>query len=157
VKQVKRLAVCNQIFLYLYMTSSYRLILTAFLALTFFSCKKEAGDGGLASIKGHVSKDLRLVLTNPASYQYTVDAADYDVYILYGDNISPDDRVWTNYEGDFEFSNLRKGSYTVYVYSKDTTGVTGVDPDKMVIKKTVEITERDQVLEMEDITVYDQP
>ena len=139
------------------MIKSFRFLFIGLILLAFSSCKKEAGDGGLASIKGHVSKDIRLVLTNPASYQYTVDAADYDVYILYGDNISPDDRVWTNYDGDFEFMNLRKGEYTVYVYSRDTTGATGVDPDRMVIKQSIEITERDQELQLDDIIVYDQP
>jgi hypothetical protein len=139
------------------MTSSYRFLWAVFFVLSLFSCKKEAGEGGLASIKGHVSKDIRLVLTNPASYQYSVDAADYDVFIRYGDNVSPDDRVWTNYEGDFEFMNLRKGSYTIYVYSRDTTGISGVDPERMVIKQTVELTERDQELVLPDFVVYDQP
>lgn len=139
------------------MIKSFRFLFIGLILLVFSSCKKEAGDGGLASIKGHVSKDIRLVLTNPASYQYTVDAADYDVYILYGDNVSPDDRVWTNYDGDFEFMNLRKGEYTVYVYSRDTTGATGVDPERMVIKQSIEITERDQELQLDDMIVYDQP
>jgi hypothetical protein len=48
--------------------------------------------------------------------------------IVYGNNVSPNDRIWTNFDGEFEFEGLRTGDYTVYVYSRDTTGLPGVDP-----------------------------
>lgn len=132
------------------------IILSAVVVL-FSSCTKEAGEGGLASIKGKVVKNVRLILTNPASFQYAVPAADYDVFIVYGDNVSPNDRIWTNFDGEFEFEGLRTGSYTVYVYSRDTTGVLGVDPERMVVKTNVEVQDRSEDVVLTDFQVYDIP
>lgn len=125
--------------------------------LSFTSCVKEAGEGGYATISGKIEKDYRLITSNPASYQYTVPGADEEVYIVYGDDKSPSDRVWTNYNGEFEFVNLRRGSYEIYVYSADTTGVTGVDPDRMAIKMEVEIEERNEDVNVGTMTIYDRP
>ncbi|MDZ4823694.1 MAG: hypothetical protein SH856_09555 [Flavobacteriales bacterium] len=134
---------------------SLSIVLAFVFVLAFASCKKFPGEGGNSSIKGMVEKDVRLVLTNPGTHQYTVAAAEIDVYISYGDNISPDDRVWTNFDGEFEFLNLREGDYTIYVYSMDTTGVSGVDAKHMVIKQDVEITSKKQVVVVPVMTVYD--
>jgi hypothetical protein len=127
------------------------------LFLAFSSCTKDPGEGGNSSISGSVEREIRIVLANPATYQYTVPAADQDVYIIYGDQISPGDRVWTNYNGEYEFLNLRKGKYTIYVYSKDTTGAINVDPDHMVIRQEVEITENKQEVTVPLLTIYDTP
>ncbi|MEY3397421.1 MAG: hypothetical protein RL220_15 [Bacteroidota bacterium] len=127
------------------------------LFLAFSSCTKDPGEGGNSSISGSVEREIRIVLANPATYQYTVPAADQDVYIVYGDQISPGDRVWTNYNGEYEFLNLRKGKYTIYVYSKDTTGAINVDPDHMVIRQEVEITENKQEVTVPLLTIYDTP
>lgn len=121
------------------------------------SCKKDEGEGGYAAIKGVVNKDFRLIPSNSATYQYTVPGADEDVYIVYGDDVSPSDRIWTNYKGEFEFKNLRKGSYTVYVYSEDTTGQSGIDPSRMVIKREVEISDRKESIDLGVITKYEKP
>jgi hypothetical protein len=127
------------------------------LLVLFSSCSKEAGEGGLASIKGLVVKNVRLILSNPSSFQYAVPAADYDVFIVYGNNVSPNDRIWTNFDGEFEFEGLRTGSYTVYVYSRDTTGMPGVDPERMVVKTNVEIKDRNEEVVLNDFQVYDIP
>jgi len=140
------------------MSSRYLYLCLIFLfASVFYGCKKDPGAGGLASIKGKVFRQVRLVLTNPATAQYTSVAADQDVYIIYGDEVSPGDRAWTNFEGEYEFLNLREGKYTVYLYSRDTTGQVGVDPERMVVKREVEITDRKEIIEVEDLTVYDLP
>lgn len=120
-------------------------------------CRKEAGEGGVASIRGKVRKEVRLVLSNPATAQYTVNAADQDVYIIYGDNVSPDDRVWTNYKGEFEFMNLREGKYTLYVYSRDTTGVPTVDPERMAVKKEIEIGKKENDEDAGTFLIFDVP
>jgi hypothetical protein len=127
------------------------------VVVSFTSCVKEAGEGGYATIYGKIEKDYRLITSNPASYQYTVPGADEEVYIVYGDDKSPSDRVWTNYNGEFEFENLRRGSYEIYVYSADTTGVTGVDPDLMAIKMKVEIEGRDEDVNVGTMTIYGRP
>lgn len=45
---------------------------------------------------------------------------DERVYIEYGDNTIANDDVRTVAEGKFQFTNLQKGNYTIYVSSKDT-------------------------------------
>jgi hypothetical protein len=134
-----------------------KISLFALLVMALAGCTKDPGDGGNSSIKGLLEKEIRIVLSNPATYQYTVPGADEDVYIVYGDNLSPDDRISTNYNGEYEFLNLRKGKYTIYVYSKDTTGLSGVDPDLMVMKHEVEITEKNQEITVPLLTIYDVP
>jgi hypothetical protein len=44
--------------------------------LAFSSCKKEAGDGGNSSIKGKITKELRVVLDNSGTAVGTFPAAD---------------------------------------------------------------------------------
>jgi hypothetical protein len=129
----------------------------AIVSLTFSSCTKEPGEGGMASIRGKIYKEFRLVVTNPATVQNTVPAADAEVYIVYGDHVSPDERVMTNAKGEYEFMFLREGKYTVYVFSKDTTGSGNIDPDKMEVAQQVEITDRKGTTTASDMTIYDTP
>ncbi len=126
------------------------------VCIALVACKKQAGDGGNSSISGRVDKDIRLVLTNAATTQATVDAADRDVYIIYGDHTSPDDRVQTNYDGEYEFLNLRPGSYTVYTFSKDTNSVAVPwDEDHMPIKLQVEISDKKKDVTGNNMKIYD--
>ena len=132
-----------------------------FLAICvgLISCEKDPGTGGAGTISGNISKEVRVVLTNPATELYTVPAADLEVYIVYGEHVSPDDKVVTDYNGDFEFRNLRKGKYTVYVYSRDTTGQNppAVDPTKMVVLQEVELTDNEDHAVVSDLKIYDTP
>jgi hypothetical protein len=121
------------------------------------SCKKEAGEGGLASIKGKVQTDLRLVPSNPVTFQYSRPGVDEEVYIIYGDNTGPDDRVWTNYKGEFEFRNLRPGDYKIYAYSRDTTGSAQVNMQRMPVVREVKIEDRKGEVDAGTITIYDVP
>jgi hypothetical protein len=124
--------------------------------LAVVSCKKEAGDGGNSSIRGKVKREIRVVLNNPSTAMRTYPAADEDVYILYGNHISPDDRVQTNYNGEYEFLYLRPGKYKVYTFSKDTnTVVVPWDEDHMSIIQELEITDGNQQLIAADMTIYD--
>lgn len=129
------------------------------LALAFTACKKDPGTGGAGTISGTIAKEVRIVLTNPATSLYTVPAADVDVYIVYGEHVSPDDKVVTDYNGEFEFRNLRKGKYTIYVYSRDTTGQNPptIDPTKMVVLQEVELTDNEDHAVISDLTIYDTP
>lgn len=129
------------------------------LTLSLVACEKDPGTGGAGTISGTISKEVRVVLTNPATALYTVPAADLDVYIVYGEHVSPDDKVVTDYNGDFEFRNLRKGKYTVYAYSRDTTGQNPpvIDPTKMVVLKSVELTDNEDHAVVSDLTIYDTP
>lgn len=131
------------------------LILGVLLALT--SCTKEPGEGGLASVKGRVMKEVRLVLSNPETALQTFPAPDEDVWIIYGENISPDDRVRTNFEGEFEVRFLRPGDYTLYVYSRDTTGQPDTSPNRMPIMTRFTIDGRRDQVDLGEIVIYDRP
>ena len=130
------------------------LVLIAAVVLAM-GCKKPPGEGGSSHIRGKVMKEVRLVLSNPSTKLYTLPAADEDVYIIYGDHVSSDHRLKTNFDGEFEFRNLREGKYRIYVYSKDTTGLAGVDPNRMPVVVDVEITDKNQTIELEDLWIYD--
>jgi hypothetical protein len=124
--------------------------------LALVSCKKEAGDGGNSSIKGKISRELRIVLNNPGTAVGTFPAADEDVFIIYGDHISPDDRVQTNYDGEYEFLYLRPGKYKVYAFSKDTNSVAVPwDEDHMTVLQELEITDGNQQVKADDMMIYD--
>jgi hypothetical protein len=131
------------------------LVVTIFLA----GCEKDPGTGGAGSISGTISKEFRVVLTNPATAIYTVPAADVEVYIVYGDHVSPDDKIMSDYNGNFEFRNLRKGKYTVYTYSRDTlaSNPPSVDPMKMVVLQEVELLDNEDHAVVSELTIYDTP
>ncbi len=135
-------------------TMKYYLAIMACVALLFTACKKEAGEGGTSSIRGKIQVIYRAVLTNPAPAD-TSDAFDTEVYINYGDEIGPNDRIRTNYKGEYEFPNLRPGNYTLYVYSRDTAHISIVQPEKMVVKREVTIDKRKQTVEVPLIYIYD--
>ncbi|MDH5767067.1 MAG: hypothetical protein OEZ38_13725, partial [Gammaproteobacteria bacterium] len=55
-----------------------------------------------------------------ANLTYLSGVADERVYIIYGDGSYYDESIRTDIDGSFEFTGLRKGSYTIYASSKDT-------------------------------------
>lgn len=130
-------------------------ILISGCALVLAACTKYPGEGGRASIEGNVKVERRLVPTNPNTVQDTIPGADVEVYLIYGDHVSPDDRIWTDFDGNFRFRNLRKGEYTLYIYSKDTTGLDGANPDRMPVLRDISIDERKQEIDLGEIFIYD--
>ena len=101
------------------------------LVLSLFSCSKEEGEGGRSSISGKVHM-TDITGGNQGEY----DAPDYDVYIIYGDQDDIyDDDMKTNYDGSFEFKNLRSGNYRVYAYTVDASKTSGISP----VFKSIEI------------------
>ena len=98
---------------------------------------------------------MRLILSNPNTIQDTLPAADKDVFIVYGNHMSPDDKVVTNYDGDFEFRNLRSGDYTIYVYSKDTSATGDILENKMPIIREIIIEGRKKTEKIENLFIYD--
>lgn len=119
------------------------IILIVFAGIVFTACKKDAGEGGNSSITGYVHE------TNyNASYTFVqgdYDAADEDIYIIYGDDISIGDRTRTSPDGRFEFKFLRKGKYRLYVYTGDTTVTDTIG--KVAVIKDVEITKKKQTVD----------
>lgn len=114
------------------------------ISVFFLACKKPAGEGGSSVIRGKI-----WVKDYPGPSEYG--GMEEDVYIIYGDEASYGDRVKTNYDGTFEFKYLRKGKYTVYVYSDDITGT--IPSAKEVIKQEVTIDKNKQEIEVPVMTI----
>lgn len=110
------------------------------LITTFFiSCKKEEGVGGNSSITGTIQyRKYDPTLTTLIT---TYPAQDENVYIQYGDNDGVSDKVATDYNGKFTFSYLYPGSYTLWVYSDDTTFQNS--NGTLVVKNKVELGKKE--------------
>ena len=148
-----------------------------------FSCQKEAGEGGTSSIAGKIiTYDLRH-FDVPGGNQ-SVDTissyanADEEVYIVYGDEDNLyDDSYNTSWDGSFSFENLRKGKYTVFVYSEceaDTSGLATLSQTNPTYAQElastiwhpncingdfphifeIEITDNNSVYNLGDISIY---
>jgi hypothetical protein len=113
---------------------------TLFVIVSFTGCEKDPGMGGTSSIKGYVHVTDYNV--NFLVIQGYYDGANEWVYINYGDDISYSDRINTSPDGTFEFKYLRKGKYTVYVYSEDSS----LAGQHAVIKE-IEITKNRQTVD----------
>lgn len=119
------------------------------LSLAFSACKKPAGEGGQATIKGRLyvrNYNASFTILNDQYY-----AQGEQVYIIYGDETAVGNNVRTAYDGSFEFPYLRKGNYKVYALSKDSTSST--------LSKTVEvlmnvtITKKKEVITLPTLTI----
>ena len=125
-----------------------RIILNLFIVVSLVSCSKSAGEGGTSSIQGKVfGYDINTasVVTDSAYVQ------DARVYITYGDGTTVDNDVRTSYTGDYIFRGLRKGIYTIFVYSQ----CNDCPFNQEVVKQTIEITENKQELVAPDFKIFD--
>jgi len=131
-------------------------VLVTAIMFAFTACEKEPGEGGTSTITGRVQvQDYDYGLVN-GNWMWVKDgeyfAPDERVYIIYGeeDTIHSDD-MRTNPEGYYRFQWLRKGNYTIFAYSDDTTGnvVSGVLP----VEIKVEIKEKKEQVIAPDIVI----
>ena len=118
-----------------------------------FGCTRTAGEGGQAMIHGKIEVEQRPVITNPNG-AVIAPAADEDVFIIYGDRVGPDDRVQTNFDGEFVFYGLRTGDYTLYVYSEDTLPAFNNAP-KVAIIHELTISSRDEQHDLETLRIFE--
>jgi hypothetical protein len=132
--------------------------LLLFIILTLTSCVRTPGEGGRASIIGSVDLVRRQVIYNPNSNPDTIAASNVEVFIIYGDHISPDDKVDTNPDGGFAFEWLRTGDYTLYVYSEDTLtpSASSTPLPRVAFSFEVEILDKDDVIDLEPFIIYDE-
>lgn len=128
--------------------------LLVLLIVGLASCTKTPGEGGTASITGTLSTIRMVQLNNPSSIIDTIPASDEEVFIIYGDNTSPDDRVFTNPDGEFAFDWLRTGDYTIYVYSEDTANVSTPLP-RIAFSVDATIEDRDEVIALDPLYIYE--
>jgi hypothetical protein len=128
---------------------SLRIVVFILISLNFFSCKKQPGEGGFASIEGKVYvKDY--------DDSYTILTAQYylpseTVYIIYGDGNEVANTVKTSYDGSFKFNYLRKGTYKIFVLSEDTTKPFLSVPKEELAKVT--ITKRKEKIVLKDFII----
>jgi hypothetical protein len=119
-----------------------------------WGCTDIPGEGGNGVIRGKVELERRVTIANPAG-AVVVPAQDVEVYITYGDRVGPDDRVWTNYDGEFAFYWLRPGPYTLYVYSEDTLPL-AQNPPLMTVIREVEVIGRRETVDIGTLRIYDE-
>lgn len=118
---------------------------------TLYSCKKDPGKGGRATIKGVVT-----VIDYDATYTIAKDtfpAQGENVYILYGDQNVVGDNTKTSIDGSFEFPYLRKGKYRIFVVSKDTAAK--ISNKTIEVIKDAEVTDKKQVINLDEIVIFD--
>ena len=113
--------------------------LLASLIILFFvsSCEKSPGEGGTSTIQGSVYKlsTYYNVLTQQTDTVYYQLDAKKDVYIIYSDNENDfyNDNIETNWNGQYRFDYLRKGDYTLFVYT-DSTDALNISYDYPIFK-----------------------
>jgi hypothetical protein len=123
------------------------LVLTGIVLVLFIGCSNGPGAGGQASIIGKIkAQDYTLNCTQLNGEFFSPDE---DVYIIYGDDPTYGERVKSGPDGTFMFRYLRKGTYTIYVYSDDCTVAAGT----VAVKATVEITGRKQEADAGILTI----
>ncbi len=139
------------------MKTNFSTIFLLIAILFIASCKKEEGEGGTSTINGKVmlkkyNNSFNALLSHSP-------APDESVYIIYGnDHETYDDNYKTSYNGEYEFKYLQKGTYKIFAYTTDTSGVsvTGfVDENKPKIPvfASVEIKENGSTVAVPDLTI----
>ncbi len=125
---------------------NYLVVLTAAFLL---SCKKEAGEGGFASIEGKVYVKNYDPFFSFITSQYYLPGE--TVYIIYGDNKDVGNTVKTSYDGSFKFNYLQKGKYTIYVIGEDSSIANRSNP-KIELRE-VTITSKKQSESLSDLVI----
>jgi hypothetical protein len=130
---------------------SMRTIQITFLLGVFLlfsnACKKIEGKGGQATIKGKLYS--KSVFNINSSSRPEVNE---DVYIIYGNGSSENDKVKTSGDGSFEFRFLQPGNYKLYAFGLDTS-----NPKASVTVayyKEIKINSKKEVVEVSDFTIY---
>ncbi len=123
-----------------------RISIWLFLLMFLFSCKKEEGFGGLATIQGKVFGKNYNSNGNLVSQNYL---GEVKVYISQHDNPAYLERLYTSYDGSYKFQYLQKGTYDIWVFGDCDY----CSWDQTYVLKTVEITSKKQVVELEDFVI----
>ena len=118
--------------------------------LTMISCEKPEGLGGNSSISGKIT--VRVFDKQFKVLQDSYPATDENVFILYGNDEYLLDDVNTSYSGVFQFDNLTKGDYTVFVYSEDSTLLEPLNDVK--IEKKVSLKSNKEDSDIGNINIY---
>jgi hypothetical protein len=125
-------------------------LLTGFLVAFSSGCSKEEGKGGGATIEGKIMvQDYTLSHTTNGD---PTAAMNEKVYIIYGNGSTYSDDFNTSYDGSYKFTNLKKGTYKIFVYS-DIVPEPSDPPKEEAIVEVVEITDKKGTVSVPDITI----
>lgn len=130
------------------MRTSLKFLFITVLVLAITGCRKEAGEGGNSSIVGKV-KTMEYSSTGWLKAEYYTPEA--RVYIMYGNSTIYNDDMRTHFDGSYQFDFLYPGNYTIYAYSDCDTCASGTE----VVMETVEITDKNQIVEVPDLIIND--
>jgi len=128
-----------------------RVLFLIWIMIFIGSCKKPAGPGGQATVKGKVySYDYDNTVKYLISEGYS---SGEKVYIIYGSNKEIGNTITTSIGGVFEFKYLNKGHYKVFANSLDTTfKIKGNDTEYPVIQE-FDIKQGNQTIVLKDIVI----
>ncbi|MCP4311313.1 MAG: hypothetical protein GY790_08630 [Bacteroidetes bacterium] len=126
-------------------------IFFAFTVIFLGSCEKSEGMGGTASISGAIIEHFYnddfsdLIRTSPA--------IDEEVFVIFGNDYTPGERVNTGSSGDFRFDYLYPGIYHVYYRTLDSTKTP--DDEWAVIRVDLERGEEADLGAVEKATILE--
>jgi len=137
------------------MNVNQRFVTIVFLALSLFliaACKKPAGPGAKAAIKGKIYvKDFNTAAYGPPISEYY--GAGETVYICYGNNTAVGNTVRTSTDGSYEFLYLRQGHYKIFVLSRDTSIHVAGTNKTIPVEILVDLTSNSQQFNLSEITI----
>lgn len=99
-------------------------------------------------VDGHAAIRGKVWVDNGSNQYY---APDERVYLVYENNAYIETSQRTKYDGSFEFTELPKGNYSVYVYTDDNSQPSGIRP----IIQTVDIDSINQLTILPDFVIND--
>jgi hypothetical protein len=128
----------------------FRFSFILFSCLIFFSCAKQEGEGGLASIEGVIMiQNVNPLLEKVGNLHK---ATDKKVFISYGNNEFVDNDVSTSPDGKFIFNYLTPGDYSIFAYSDDTTLYNSAE--NMVVKKQISLKDKKEKGKLDTLIIY---
>ncbi len=116
--------------------------------ILFVSCNKEPGEGGAGKISGKLfGYDINSEgIVTDSGY-----AGGYRVYISYGTEGNANNDVRTSYNGQYEFTGLKKGTYTIFAYSQCDACLF----NQTSVKQTVTLSSNKDEVVVPDLVIFD--
>ena len=116
------------------------------------SCKKPAGPGGKATIKGKIFVwDFNSAAYGPPISEFY--GPGENVYICYGTDNAVGNNVNSSTDGSFEFLYLNMGHYKIFALSRDTSVHIAGSNKVLPVTIEVDINSTTQVITLSDIVI----
>lgn len=113
-------------------------------------CSNTEGTGGAATIEGKVMVQDYTITHTPNGVPQPL--MNEKVYIIYGNGSTYSDDFNTSFDGSYRFTNLRKGTYKVFVYS-DIVPEPSDPPKEEAIIEVVTISDKKGIVSVPTIEV----